>query len=187
MTIQDWAIIVIAISAPIAAFATLLAPSLAEIVKFRINQPKPSPDPNQPENLIQRKGGRSLKRILLSPLAICAVEIFFLIGQVRSPSPIDKASVLTISFLASSILFMLMAMGLLYLSKVTLDVFKIQLEVHRVTYERIDFTESWLSTLTRSLLATINNDPVRAKHLLKDLGKTLKSQTASPEAPDQSK
>jgi hypothetical protein len=169
MTIQDWAIIVIAISAPIAAFATLFAPSLAEIVKFRINQPKPSPDPNQPENLIQRKGGRSLKRMFWFPVLLCAGEIWLLVRVLRSPAPIDKASVLTISFLASSVMFVIAAIALVYLGKVMVESFKIHLEIHQVQSERVGQLATFVMGIARSLTAALDDDTTQAKQILEDL------------------
>ena len=170
MTIQDWAIIVIAISAPIAAFATLLAPSLAEIVKFRISQPKPSPDPNQPENLIQRKVGRSLKRTFWFPALLAAADLVMLIWLIRSPMPLDKAFVVTASLLVSSFMIIVFIIALAYiLTKIWAALFDtglLQLQAHKITTERIENTEEWLSVLTTSLTASFNNDTKRAKGLL---------------------
>lgn len=60
MTIQDWATIVIAISAAMIPITTLLAPPLAEVVKFRLSQPKQIPDTSQPRSLTLRSvfGGK---------------------------------------------------------------------------------------------------------------------------------
>jgi len=99
MTIQDWATIAIAISAPIAAIATLLAPALAEIVKFRISQPKPTPDPNQPKNRNHKIGGvlkRHFKAFWFSYLMLF-LDIFLLIRELRDPAPLMRYSVFAIS------------------------------------------------------------------------------------------
>ena len=169
MTIQDWAIIIIAISAPIAALATLFAPSLAEIVKFRINQPKPSPDPNQPEKRNQRNGGLSLKRRFWFPTFICIVEVFFLVSLLRSPDPIDKTSVFMISLIISSVFFMTLSMVVLYFTSKTFEIFGLQIGVYEANEERIKELTSWLATITRSLTAAFNEDTAQAKRIMEAL------------------
>jgi hypothetical protein len=57
-TIKNWLAIATIIVPVITAFMAMLAPSLAEMVKARMAQPKPSPDEKNPKNLSQRSGGR---------------------------------------------------------------------------------------------------------------------------------
>jgi formate hydrogenlyase subunit 3/multisubunit Na+/H+ antiporter MnhD subunit len=113
MTIDNWLMIALIITSFI---AQLIAPTLAELVKSRINQPKPTPDPNQPKNLSQRIGGwviqASLSPWVLPPLAI-AIDIWILVLQVRNVGPITRGSVVAMSTAVAGGFFTLLNMSLL--------------------------------------------------------------------------
>jgi hypothetical protein len=113
MTIDNWLMIALIITSFI---AQLIAPTLAELVKSRINQPKPTPDPNQPKNLRQRIGGWvdqiALSPWVLPPLAI-AVDIWILILQVRNVGPVTRGSVVAMSTAVAGGFFSLLNMSLL--------------------------------------------------------------------------
>src|SRR5450432_569240 len=80
--IPIWLQITVSIATIIALFA---GPSLAEVVKFRINHPKPNPATNQPPNLIQRIGLWSLAHSSspwVFPPIILAMNFGLLVNEV---------------------------------------------------------------------------------------------------------
>ena len=97
MTKENWLPIATIISANILAFATLLAPALAEIVKARINQPKASPVTNQPKNLIRKVAA------FLVPSLCIVLEIYLLRNEVNSAAPLDRVAIAFIAGLYASI------------------------------------------------------------------------------------
>lgn len=104
MTIEHWLMIATIISANTLAAATLLAPSLAELVKARLSQPKASPETNQPKNRTQRIGG-FLKRHLKSfavAYVVLLLNISLLIRELSDTVPLTRQSVFAIAFLTSS-------------------------------------------------------------------------------------
>jgi len=95
--------------------AVLIAPSLAELVKARMSQPKPSPDINQPKNLSQRIGGWVIEFIsspFLFPPLLIAVNIVILLFEVRRYSrvPVTIMAVLFICIRVAFITFFLVMM-----------------------------------------------------------------------------
>jgi hypothetical protein len=90
--------------------ATVIAPLLAVFIQFRISQPKSTPDPNQPKNLIQRIGGW-LNHFALSgwfvslPLLGIPLDIWQIHSELAKTTPLTRGSVFGISMLLSSIVF----------------------------------------------------------------------------------
>jgi hypothetical protein len=108
MTTDNWLTILLIISNFI---AVLVAPLLALFVKSRINQPKPTPEPNQPKNLSQIIRGW-LMRVLASPwliwglpLSSVLLNIYFLRKYLLDPAPITRPAVFIISLCVTLIWF----------------------------------------------------------------------------------
>src|SRR5437660_815665 len=104
MTKDNWLTIATIISANILAFATLLAPALAEIIKARINQPRASPVTNQPNDLIRKIAA------LLVPSLCIVLEIYLLRKEVNSVAPVDRHAVAFIAGLYASIVALVLVM-----------------------------------------------------------------------------
>jgi hypothetical protein len=102
--------------------AQLIAPTLALLVMYRINRPKPTPSPNHPKNLIQRLGG-GLISFLRSPwrvaLLIVLPGILFNIysphTELRNTVPITRGSVLLISLAVMGIWFNILNVSVLWI------------------------------------------------------------------------
>jgi hypothetical protein len=115
MTIENWLMIAVIIS-------TLIAPTLANFIQFRANQPKPTPEANQPKNLIQRIGG-SLMRFFQAPWKVAVffvlpatlVSIYLLRGDVRSTAPVTPIVVFRISFGVGGIVYNILSVGILFI------------------------------------------------------------------------
>jgi len=105
MTIEHWLTIVAIIAASI---TTLAAPILADFVKSRISRPKPTPEPNQPKNMIQRVGGWVV-RISTSPWLysfFLVLNVFILRWELRHVAVVIKRDdVLAISITMGAIYF----------------------------------------------------------------------------------
>jgi hypothetical protein len=101
MTIDHWLIIAVIIS-------TLIQPVIGAVATFRISQPKPSPEQNQPKNRIQRIGGCFI-RLFTSPWYVppflILVNTFNLLTEFHSHTPITRGTVLQIAFAAGGILY----------------------------------------------------------------------------------
>jgi hypothetical protein len=103
MKTENWLAIVAIIAASI---TTLAAPIVAEFVKSRISQPKPTPDVNQPENAIQRIEG--LIRASWIYLFAIVLNICVLLWELhRASVPIRWDEVLSIAVTTGSIYFSL--------------------------------------------------------------------------------
>jgi len=117
MTIENWVTIALIITSFI---AQLIAPTLAELVKSRINQPKPTPVPNQPKNLSQRIGGWVMhigaSPWVLPPLVIL-LDIWFLFREFRNAAPVTRSGVLLISTAVAGAFFTLMNMNFIAISQ----------------------------------------------------------------------
>jgi hypothetical protein len=112
MTANHWQILII-----ISSFiAQLIAPSIAALVASRRNQPKPTPELNQPKKRIQRIGARlmrffqSLWWIVGWPLVFISYIIYILLGELRKTAPITRGDVLLISVSVTVIWYLLLNM-----------------------------------------------------------------------------
>ena len=74
------------------AFATLLAPTVAEIVKSRISQPTPKPEAKQ-----QNKRAPLNFRRYFWPVLSIGVTVYCLVTEMNNPAPIARHSILLIS------------------------------------------------------------------------------------------
>jgi hypothetical protein len=107
MTANHWQIVLIITS----FIAQLIAPSIAAFVASRSNQPKPTPQPNQPKNRIQRIGGWliGLKRLkiamLVGPFFAVLFPIYYLHKFFLDPAPITRSAVFIISWCVTIIWF----------------------------------------------------------------------------------
>lgn len=105
MAEQKWQIVAIIIAAIITAVASLLGPSVAVIVKARIDQPKPAPKTNQPTPESQREKEpltfrRFVKLIWKTSLVGWLVSLpsgIIMIRALQSHSPVTPRSVLIVS------------------------------------------------------------------------------------------
>jgi len=121
---------------------TLAAPSLAEVVKARIVQPKKSPDPSQPKNLILKVIGVALwlcgEPFVIPPLLV-ALNTYTLVEMMRHANPLNPMKVLIISATTTSIAFAVLYALALYLgrwirqtSARTLDLLRMNLELQEI-------------------------------------------------------
>jgi hypothetical protein len=103
MTIDNWLIIATIISAIMLAAATLLAPSLAEVVKVRVSQPKLTPITNQPKRLIGeiQIARKALRRLVYSMGILCGMGMYaYGVYRIHMNKTVDGYSVL---FMASGV------------------------------------------------------------------------------------
>jgi hypothetical protein len=95
--------------------ATLIAPSLAEFIKSRLNRPKASLDPNQPTPRIRRIGD-SLANILYSPWYLPGFLIlynsYFLWLELLSPAPVTRHEVFNICSSVAGTLYAIILMSI---------------------------------------------------------------------------
>jgi hypothetical protein len=107
MTIENWLTTGVII-------ATLIGPSVAEFVKSRLNQPKASPDLNQPTPRIRRIGNW-LANILQSPWYLPGFLIlsnsYFLRQQLLSTAPLTRHEVFNICSSVAGIFYAIMLMS----------------------------------------------------------------------------
>src|ERR1022692_949193 len=111
MTIENWLMIAVIIS-------TLIAPSLANFIQSRTNQPKPTPETNHPKNLTQRIGGR-LRRLAASPWILPPLSILYDIGvlvwAIRGTAPVTRAVVVVIASAVVGVAWNVLNMNVLLL------------------------------------------------------------------------
>lgn len=103
MTIDTWLIIATIISAMMLAAATLFAPSLAEVVKVFVNQPKATPVTSQPKQLTGDMviAGKKIRRWVLLASILYGLGIYaFGVYRIHANNKIDSYSVL---FMAAGI------------------------------------------------------------------------------------
>jgi hypothetical protein len=90
------------------SITTLIAPILSAWATSHINQPRPTPDPNQPKNQIQKRGGW-LDRVFTSrwfswgQLVVIPFYIWVLSRELAKTAPITRQSVLGISVIVAAI------------------------------------------------------------------------------------
>lgn len=99
MNIDHWLIIAVIIS-------TLIAPIIGVYAAFRINQPKPSPEANQPKNRSQRIGGwldRLFQSPWILPPSIALLDIYLLLVEFIKASPVTRRDVFLILFYVISL------------------------------------------------------------------------------------
>ncbi len=98
MKMDHWLTIAVIIS-------TLIAPILNTLFKFRISQPKPAPEENQPKNLNQSNGGRFKQHLKQFGLIYVSflVNIAILVWAVYQSAPLTVWSVLIIALATVSI------------------------------------------------------------------------------------
>ena len=86
------------------SITTLIAPILSAWGTSRFSQPKPIPEPNQPKNQIQRRGGW-IERVFLSKwfswgqLLIIPYDIWAIYKELAKTTPLTRQSVLGVSVL----------------------------------------------------------------------------------------
>jgi hypothetical protein len=118
MIIGNWETIALIITSFI---AQLIAPALAELVKSRINQPKPTPLQNQPKNRSQRIGTWVI-RVVQSPWPIpvstITFNIYMLSRILREATPITRWVVLSIAVGVSVIFYSLLNISVLLNSQI---------------------------------------------------------------------
>jgi hypothetical protein len=119
MPSSNWLAIV---SIMVSAITTLTAPVLALLVAARINQPKPTPEPKKPKNLIHRIGGL-LMRVSTSPWILppfgLLLNICVLPYVIRHANPITGKSVFAISLIVTSAFCNLLLISISGLSRIT--------------------------------------------------------------------
>ena len=93
MTRDNWLTIAAIITAIMMAVATLMAPSLAEVIKFRLNQPTATPAINIVSSRITNRG----KRIFWVGVSIVALSVVALILEAVSSAPLTRWGVIRIS------------------------------------------------------------------------------------------
>ncbi len=84
MTLDRWLMVVLILS-------TLIAPTLAELIKPRTNQPYPTPELSQP------RIGDWLRRVFQSPWyfppVVVVLNIIFLVLDMRKTAPITRITI----------------------------------------------------------------------------------------------
>lgn len=157
MTLENWLMIAVIIS-------TLIAPTIAELVKPRINQLTPAPEANQPKNLIQRIGGR-LIRLAASPSILPPLGILYDIGVlvwvIRGTAPVTRAVVFVIASAMVGVAWNLLNMNVLLLMKnqswqtdtvaKQTEIMAKQCENIELIIERLEKTERRIDTLDATL------------------------------------
>ena len=100
MTIEKVLIAATIFSVIMTPIATLLAPSLQEIVKARVNQPTDTPSTSQPKD--KTKSRRRLSEVII--LLVCLVSTATLFYLLSSDAPVTRLAVLLISVNACAII-----------------------------------------------------------------------------------
>jgi hypothetical protein len=100
MTMEKVLIAATIFSVIMTPIATMLAPSLAEIVKARVNQPTETPSTSQPKDKTKSKV-RISGAIILCVCLVSGMALFYLL---RSNAPLTRITVLLISVNASAII-----------------------------------------------------------------------------------
>lgn len=136
MTTENWITIATIISANILALATFLAPSLAEIVKARINQPKASPVTNKPKSLI-----RWIVR-LVGPLLCIVFEIYLLNKELHSSAPLDRVAVGFIAGLYASIVGITLFVFVIVLFRSVFAITEGLMNLHRQQFQMFIFLDT---------------------------------------------
>jgi len=108
MTKDNWITVAAIISAMMLAVATLTAPALAEIIKFRLIQPNPTPKTSKPKpearvrsNLSFRSFFRLRWRRYIIEFIVDSVCLFILIASINSPTVTTSREVVLISLAAA--------------------------------------------------------------------------------------
>jgi hypothetical protein len=113
MTADHWFMLALVV-------AQLIAPSLAELIKHLITQPKPTPEPSQPKTVRQKMSGwlvSFLQSPWYIPLFTILFEIYLLQRDLRSAAPITRSVVYSISTEVGTILYSLLNASFLMTSQ----------------------------------------------------------------------